>query len=155
MTILRWALALAVGGFLLFFGYLKFSGAAFIFPYIEYRAGDLGLPFAALAYPLGNNLVGLTEIAAGILVLLPFTRRIGSAFAVLPFLGAVIVHLTPYLGVVTPADFADPKPVAALEAGSGFVREHFTAETAPALFIIAVVMLAVSVVNAVLQRRVS
>ena len=152
MTILKWILALAVGGFLLFFGYLKFSGAAFIFPYIEFKAGSADLPLAGLAFPLGNWLVGATEILAGLLVIVPFTRRIGAAFAVLPFLGAVIIHLSPYLGIVTPLDFAAEKPVAALAAGSGFFREHFTAETGSTLFMIAVGMLIISLVNLVVQR---
>ena len=85
MKYLKWALALAIGGFLIFFGYLKFSGAAFIFPYIEYKGGAAGLPLSELAYPLGNYLVGGTEILAGLLVIIPQTRKIGSAFAVLPF----------------------------------------------------------------------
>ena len=153
MVLIKWIFALAVGGFLLFFGYLKFSGAAFIFPYIEYKAGATGLPLADFAFPLVNMVVGATEILAGILVILPFTRRLGSMFAVMPFLGAVAVHLTPYLGTVTPLDFASPKPVEALSAGSGFVREHFTAETGSTLFMIAVGMLVVSVINVIIQRR--
>lgn len=153
MAILKWILALVVGGFLLFFGYLKFSGAAFIFPYIEYRAGAAGLPLAELAYPLGNYLVGATEILAGILVILPMTRKLGAAFAVLPFLGAVMVHLTPYLGIVTPDDFTSPKPIDALHTGAGFVRTDFTAETGSTLFIIAVVMAMVAIINLIVQRR--
>ncbi|MEL7019414.1 MAG: hypothetical protein AAGL18_11880, partial [Pseudomonadota bacterium] len=127
--------------------------AAFIFPYIEYKAGTGGLPFADLAYPAGNWLVGATEIIAGILVLLPFTRRWGSIVGVLPFLGAAVIHLSPYLGTVTPLDFAAEKPAAALAAGSGFVREHFTSETGNTLFLIAVTMLVVSIVNVIIQRR--
>jgi len=153
MAILKWIFSLAVGGFLLFFGYLKFSGAAFIFPYIEYKSGAAGLPLAEFAYPLGNYLVGGTEILAGILVILPMTRKIGSLFAVMPFLGAVIMHLTPYLGTVTPVDFAIPKPLDALKAGEGFVRTDFTAETGTALFTVAAVMLVVAIVNMFIQRR--
>lgn len=153
MRILKWIFALAVGGFLLFFGYLKFSGAAFIFPYIEYKAGAAGLPLAELAYPIGNYLVGATEILAGILVILPMTRNIGAPFAVLPFLGAAFMHLTPYLGTITPLDFATPKPIDALKTGEGFVRTDFTAETGNTLFVIAVVMLVISIVNVFIQRR--
>ncbi|MEO1149881.1 MAG: hypothetical protein AAFW83_02725 [Pseudomonadota bacterium] len=153
MAILKWVLALAVGGFLVFFGYLKFSGAAFIFPYIEYKASTAGLPLADLAYPVGNWLVGATEIVAGLLVLLPFTRRWGALVGVMPFLGAVVIHLSPYLGTVTPLDFAADKPSTALAAGSGFVREHFTAETGNSLFLIAVGMFLVAIINAVVQRR--
>ena len=153
MNILKWILALAVGAFLIFFGYLKFSGAAFIFPYIEYKGTEAGLPLAEIAYPLGNYIVGSMEILAGILVILPFTRSFGSLFAVLPFAGAVSMHLTPYLGTVTPLDFASPKPVEALARGGEFVRTDFTAETGSTLFTIAVAMLVVSIVNVLIQRR--
>jgi len=153
MKIIKWILALGVGGFLLFFGNLKFSGAAFIFPYIEYKASILGLPLGDLAYPLGNYLVGAVEIIAGILVILPMTRKFGSLFAVLPFLGAAVIHLTPYLGIVTPLDFADPKPISALGVGSGFVRTDFTTETGMTLFMIAVGMLVISIVNSLIQQR--
>ena len=154
MAILKWIFALAVGGFLLLFGFFKVSGAAFIFPYIEFKAGAAGLPLAGLAYPVGNWLVGIMELVAGVLVILPMTRTtIGAPFAVLPFLGAVVMHLTPYLGTNTPLDFATPKPVDALKAGEGFVRSDFTAETGSTLFMIAVGMLIVSVVNLFIQRR--
>lgn len=153
MTILKWLLALAVGGFLLAFGIMKFAGAAFIFPYIEFKAGAAGLPLADLAWPLGNYAVGAVEVLAGALVILPMTRKLGSLLAVAPLLGAVIVHLSPYLGVTTPLDFADPKPVEALAAGGGFVRDNFTAETGPMLFVMASVMLAVAMLNLLVQRR--
>lgn len=153
MTILKWVFAIAVGGFLLLFGYLKFSGAAFIFPYIEFKGGEAGLPLAELAYPLGNYLVGGMELLAGLLVILPQTRGIGAPFAVLPFAGAVFMHLTPYLGTVTPLDFATPKPVDALAAGEGFVRTDFTVESGSSLFIIAVAMLIVAIINVFIQRK--
>ena len=54
MTIVKWALALAIGGFLLMFGFTKFAGGAHIFPLIELNASGAGLPFAELAFPLGN-----------------------------------------------------------------------------------------------------
>ena len=153
MTILKWVLALIVGGFLLMFGFMKFTGAAFIFPYIEYKATAAGLPLAGLAFPLGNYAVGAVELLAGVLVILPMTRRFGSLLAVIPFLGAAFVHLTPYLGTVTPLDFADPKPLEALKAGAGFVRTDFTAETGTMLFIMAASMLVVSIINVIIQRR--
>jgi uncharacterized membrane protein YphA (DoxX/SURF4 family) len=153
MTIVKWLLALVVGGFLLAFGIMKFAGAAFIFPYIEYKAGAAGLPLAELAWPLGNYAVGAVEVLAGALVILPMTRRLGSLLAVAPLFGAVIVHLSPYLGTTTPLDFASPKPVEALAAGGGFVRDNFTAETGPMLFMMASVMLAIALANLFVQRR--
>ncbi len=153
MMLLRWALALGVGGFLLFFGYLKLSGEAFIFPYIEYLAEARGLPFAGYAFPLVNWIVGGIEVLAGLLVILPFTRDFGSWFSVLPFGGAVATHLSPYLGINTPVNFAIPRPVDALQAGEGFVRTDFTEQTGIVLFLIAVGMLIISLLNAFVQNR--
>lgn len=153
LTIIKWLFAVAVGGFLLAFGIMKFAGAAFIFPYIEYKAGAAGLPLAELAWPFGNYAVGALEIAAGVLVILPGTRRLGALLAVIPLLGAVIVHLSPYLGTVTPVDFAAAKPNEALAAGGGFDRSDFSAQTSPMLFMLASIMFVVALVNLFLQRR--
>ena len=153
MTILKWVLALAVGGFLVFFGAMKFTGGAHIFQYIEYNAAGLGVPFAEFAYPLGNYATGLLEVAAGVLLIIPATRQLGAAIAVVPFLGAVAFHLSPLLGVVTPDGFADPKPVAAIAAGGPFARTDFSTGESSALFTIAAVMLVASIINFVVQRR--
>ncbi|MFQ5564263.1 MAG: hypothetical protein ACE5FO_11920 [Parvularculaceae bacterium] len=153
MTVLRWVLSLAVGGFLIMFGAMKFMGAAFIFPYIEYKAAAAGLPLADLFYPVGNYAVGALELVAGVLVILPMTRSLGAPLAVVPLLGAVVFHLSPYLGIITPVDYADPKPAEALAAGGGFVRENFSAETAPMLFITASVLLAAAIVNLLIRAR--
>lgn len=153
MTVLRWVLSLAVGAFLITFGAMKFFGVAFIFPYIEYKATAAGLPLADLFYPVGNYAVGALEVTAGVLVILPMTRRLGAPLAVVPLLGAVVFHLSPYLGIMTPTDFADPKPTEALAAGGGFVRENFSTEAAPMLFVIASVMLGLAIVNLLIQRR--
>ena len=152
MTIVKWALALAIGGFLLMFGFTKFSGGAHIFPLIELKASGAGLPFAELAFPLGNYATGALEVIAGALVILPATRQIGAKLAVLPFLGAVVFHLSPFLGITTPTGFADPKPVDVLAAGGPFARTDFAATETTALFMIAVVGLVAAIVNVVVQR---
>ncbi len=152
MTALKWILALAVGGFLIMMGVMKFTGDAHIFPYIEYKAAAAGLPMADLAYPLGNYLTGALELLAGVTVILPMTRRFGSTLAVLPFLGAVIFHLSPALGIVTAEGYADPKPVEALAAGGPFTAADFTGET-NMLFMMAVGGLALAIVNLMLQRK--
>lgn len=152
MMILRWALALAVGGFLVFFGAMKFTGGAHIFPYIEYQASAAGAPFASLAYPLGNYATGGLELLAGVLLIIPATRAIGSKLAILPFLGAVGFHLSPFLGVTTPDGYADPTPVAALAAGGPFVRSDFSEGASMALFMIALAGLIAAIVNLVVQR---
>jgi len=152
MTIVKWALALAIGGFLLMFGFTKFSGGAHIFPLIELKASGAGLPFAELAFPLGNYATGALEVIAGALVILPMTRQIGAKLAVLPFLGAVVFHLSPFLGITTPTGFADPKPVEVLAAGGPFARTDFAATETTALFMIAVAGLVAAIVNVVIQR---
>ena len=152
MAIVRWVLALGLGGFLLFFGFLKFTGAAHIFPYIEYKATALGAPFAGLAYPLMNYATGALEILAGALLILPMTRKLGAQLAVLPFLGAVAFHLSPLLGVSTPEGYADPAPAEALAAGGPFLAEHFSSGMTTGLFTIAAIGLAATIVNFFVQR---
>ena len=152
MTLLKWVLALAIGGFLIMFGVMKFTGAAHIFPYIEYKATALDAPFAAFAYPLGNYATGALELLAGGLLILPMTRRLGSQLAVLPFLGAVVFHLSPLLGIVTPAGFSDPKPEAALAAGGPFTAADFSGET-NMLFLMALGGLVASIINLMIQRN--
>ena len=159
MKIAKWILSLAVGGFLIVFGITKFTGGAHIFPLIEMKAVALGFPMADLFFPLVNYATGTLELVAGALVILPMTRqKIGAYIAVLPFLGAVVFHLSPLLGVITPNGYAlaeDGSNLAdaALAAGTGFTPEHFTAETGPMLFALASVFLVLAIVNAILHRR--
>lgn len=153
MSILKWVLALIVGGFLLAFGAMKFTGGAHIFPYIEYKATALGFPMADLFFPLVNYATGALEIVAGILVILPMTRLIGSKLAVLPLLGATVFHLSPLLGVTTPDGYSVPAPAEALAAGGPFLRDHFSTGESMTLFSMAVGMLVVAIINAIIQRR--
>lgn len=152
MAILRWALALGLGGFLVFFGVMKFTGGAHIFPYIEYKAGGAGVPLAELAYPLGNYATGALELVAGLLLILPATRALGSKIALLPFLGAVGFHLSPILGVTTPDGFADPKPVEVLAAGGPFARPDFSEAASMSLFIMALAGLVAAIINLFVQK---
>lgn len=153
MIILRWALALGVGGFLILFGVTKFTGGAHIFPYIEYKASGFGLPLAELAYPLLNYATGALEIGAGVLLILPMTRKLGAMLSVLPFLGAVIFHLSPLLGVSTPTGYADPPPAEALAAGGPFAASDFSSEMTTVLFMIAVAGLLAAIINLIVQRN--
>ena len=155
-TIIRWVLSLAVGGFLIMMGITKFTGGAHIFPLIEMKALGLGFPMADLFFPLVNYATGTLEVVAGALVILPMTRaKFGAPLAVLPFLGAVVFHLSPLLGVVTPTGYAEGADglEAALASGSGFTAEHFTAETGPMLFAMAAGFLVLAIINFALHRR--
>lgn len=55
--------------------------------------------------PLGRFVVGVLEVLAGLLILLPFTRRLGAilGFIVLLFLGALVVQLV-MQGITVPVD---------------------------------------------------
>ncbi|MGF1543948.1 MAG: hypothetical protein ACFB00_05535 [Parvularculaceae bacterium] len=153
MKFAHWILTAVVGLFLVAFGALKFTDGAHIFPLIEYKASAIGAPFAELVYPQLNYVVGATEILAGLLTLLPFTRRFGASFAVLPFVGAAAFHLSPLLGVTTPVGYAGGTPPVALPNGGPFAASDFAAETTPVLFALAAGMLVLSLINASLARR--
>jgi len=153
MIAVRWIFALGVGGFLLMMGVTKFTGGAHIFPFIEYKAAAAGFPLAGFAYPLGHIATGALEVIAGVLLILPMTRKIGAQLCTLPLLGAVVFHLSPLLGVTTPTGFADPKPVEALAAGGPFARTDFAALESNTLFAMATGMLVVAITNLIVQRN--
>lgn len=62
---------------------------------------------SGIAYfePLGRFVVGVLEVLAGLLILLPFTRRLGAilGFIVMLFLGALVVQLV-MQGITVPVD---------------------------------------------------
>lgn len=153
MAILRWVLAVAVGAFLIFFGVTKFTGGAHIFPYIEFKASGLGIPFAEFAFPWLNYAVGALEIGAGVLLILPTTRKLGAFISLAPFFGAVLFHLSPLLGVSTPVGYANPAPTGALAAGGPFAAADFSTEMTTALFMVAVGGLIAAIVNLIVQRN--
>ena len=153
MAIIRWALSLLVVGFLIFFGATKFTGAAHIFPLIEYRASGLGVPYAEFIYPWANYAVGALEVVAGAMALVPGARAIGAPLAVPLFAGAVAFHLSPLLGVETPVGFAPSTPASHIASGGPFTSADFSAETTSVLFLAAIGLLTLSIVNAVLSRR--
>ena len=158
MNVMKWGLSLAVGLFLIVFGVTKFTGGAHIFPLIEMKGTALGFPLAGLFYPLVNYATGVLEFVTGVLVVLPKTReRFGAPFAVVPFFGAFVFHLSPLLGVKTPGGYAlaeDGSRLAdtALRTGGGFEPSHFAGPEGYALFGLAAVFLALAVVNAWLHR---
>ena len=153
MNLLKWGLAIIIGGFLLMFGATKFTGGAHIFPYIEYKALSLGFPAAEYFFPYVNWATGLLEILAGVLVIIPMTRHLGARLAVLPFAGAVGFHLSPLLGIVTPNGYAENQPVDALAAGGPFAAADFSSDASPVLFSMAAVMLVLAIINVMMNRR--
>ena len=135
--IARWALALLLGLFLIAFGAMKFGGAH-IFQYIAFKSG------IDLFYPLVNYVVGAAEIIAGLLIIIPATRHLGSALGLGVLGGAILFHLSPWLGVITPDGFSGT--AAAPWDATDFVGGS------PTLFILASVMGVLALINVALER---
>lgn len=140
MTVVRWVLALAVGVFLLAFGAMKFAGDNFIFAYIALQSG------IGLFEPVVRMLVGVAEIVAGAALIYPRTRGYGALLAVGVVLGAIVFHLSPWLGINAPTGFAEGA-VSPYDAPDDF------APGGPVLFFMACGVFAASVVSLLLERE--
>ncbi|MEL6473910.1 MAG: hypothetical protein AAFQ21_07470 [Pseudomonadota bacterium] len=80
-------------------GAVKFfdpPGQNIVFQTIADRSGF------ALVEPTGRLVVGLGELLAALLLLLPFTRRVGGMLSFLILAGAVGIHFSPWLGREVP-----------------------------------------------------
>lgn len=156
-NIVRWGVAIALGLFLIAFGVTKFTGAH-IFQFIEANAAAKDLPLQGLFHPTLNMITGVAEILAGVLVLVPATRAVGGLLGLGVIGGAIVFHVSPYLGVSTPAGFAetaDGAPWTLAAQASDTVAADFppVAEYSPFLFILAVVMFLVALANLALSRK--
>jgi len=140
MTAIRWILALAVGLFLIAFGAMKFTGDNPIFAYIAFSSG------IGLFEPVVRMAVGAAEIVAGAALIYPRTRGLGAVMATGVVAGALVFHLSPWLGINAPTGFAEgataPYEVAA----------DFAAGT-PVLFFMACGVFAAAAVSAFLERE--
>lgn len=58
--------------------------------------------------PAGRVLTALLELAAALLLLLPFTRRFGGFLSFMILAGAIGLHLSPWLGREIPLSLTDP-----------------------------------------------
>lgn len=155
-NIVRWGVALALGLFLIAFGAMKFSGAH-IFQFIEANAAAQNLPLQGLFHPALNSVTGAAEILAGLLIILPATRMLGGLLGLGVIGGAIVFHISPYLGINTPGGFAEgsdgaPWTLASEAAGSVVADFPPVSEYSPVLFIIALVMFAVALTNLALTR---
>lgn len=91
----------------------------------------------ALFEPTGRVVVALVELLAAILLLLPFTRRLGAVLSFLVLAGAVSLHLMPdILGREVPVSLASDAPT---DGGQ--------------LFALAIAMLAASMLLMVVHPR--
>lgn len=126
MTWLKHGLAIALLGVMLFMGLQKFGADNFIFATIAQKTG------IAFFEPAFRMFSGVLEVLAGVLMILPRTRGAGATLACGVIAGAVVFHLSPWLGTKV-----------AMVAGS---------EPSYALFSMALVFLALAVVNLYLNR---
>lgn len=104
--IIAHAPALIVAAFLIMMGVQKFGAENVIFATIAERSG------IALFEPLVRMATGVAEIVAAALLVLSRTRIFGALGAVAIIGGAIIFHLSPWLGIdVAMAPGAAPTPV--------------------------------------------
>lgn len=87
--------------------------------------------------PTGRLAVGIAELLAALLLILPFTRRLGGFLSFLILAGAVGFHLSPWLGREVPISLAPGN--AATDGG--------------ALFMLAIAMLVASVLLIAVHPR--
>lgn len=97
--------ALLLAAFLAFMGVQKFGAENIIFATIAEKSG------IALFEPVVRTIVGVSEITAAALLLIPRMRMIGSGAALGIIGGAIGFHLSPWLGTSVPmAPGAAPTP---------------------------------------------
>jgi len=81
--------------------FFKFTGAPESIHIFSTIGAWLGLPWFE---PVGRYAVGLTELVASVLLLIPLLRPFGAALAVMVMTGAIFFHLVSPLGVVVADD---------------------------------------------------
>ena len=89
-------------------GQVKFfdpPGENIVFQTLAQRSG------IALFEPTGRLVVGVIELLAGLLLLLPFTRKLGATLSFLVLAGAVAFHLSPWLGREIPVSLTPDETV--------------------------------------------
>jgi hypothetical protein len=93
--VLSWALGLTLAVLLLIVAFVQMTGPTPnpIFGMIAVRS------HIGLFEPSGRYLVALVEIVAVGLVVYPHTRSKGAILALVVALGAIVLHLSPWLGV--------------------------------------------------------
>lgn len=90
-------LSLIVAALFLFFGVQKFiANPNPIFSIIAERSG------ISLFEPGIRMITGVAELGAGLLILLPKTRKLGALLGLAIVSGAILFHLSPWLGISVP-----------------------------------------------------
>ncbi len=135
MKFVRWGAGLLLAAFLVFMGIQKFGDANPVFQFIAEQSG------IGLFEPVIRMLTGVAEIAAAALIVAGLAfglfRGLGALLSAGVIGGAIVFHLSPWLGINAPVAFD--------EAGN-YV-------TSPMLFIMAVVFFVISVVLVMLDKQ--
>ena len=90
------ALPLVLAAGFAFFGVQKFGAENLVFEIIAERSG---LP---IFEPYVRMATGIAELATAALLAIPRTRFVGTIAGLAVLLGAILFHLSPWLGIVVP-----------------------------------------------------
>jgi hypothetical protein len=100
MNTIRWAASLLLSAFLVFMGIQKFGDSNPIFQHLAEQSG------IELFEPVIRMLVGVSELAAAALILAALFagvfRGAGALISTGVIGGAIVFHLSPWLGIVAP-----------------------------------------------------
>ena len=126
MKIIKWGIALLLSVFFIFMGVQKFGSENVIFTTIAAQSG------IGLFEPIVRILVGVAELIAAVLLLIPAARFFGALLGLGILFGAIGFHLSPWLGIFVP-----------MEPGGG---------PSPMLFIMAIFFTGINVVALNLEK---
>ena len=106
MKTMKLGMALFLGIFFVFMGVQKFGSENVIFATIASKSS------IALFEPSVRTLIGVAELIAAALLILPATRFLGAMLGLGILFGALGFHLSPWLGVFVPMEpGGEPSPM--------------------------------------------
>lgn len=113
--------AILLAAFLAMMGVQKFGAENIIFATIAERSG------IDIFEPVIRMLTGAAELGAALLLLIPRTRLFGALGAVAIIGGAILFHLSPWLGInVAMAPGEEPGPMLFMMAAGSFLLAVLT-----------------------------
>ena len=96
MSFIDKSLPLALAAGFAFFGAQKFGAENIVFETLATNSG------ISLFEPTVRYVTGVAELATAALFVMPRTRPLATLMALAILLGAITLHLTPWLGIVVP-----------------------------------------------------
>ena len=115
-SIIKHGAAIILAAFLVMMGLQKFGAQNIIFATIAERSG------VALFEPQIRMLTGVLELIAAVFLVIPRFRWLGSLLAFCLIGGAIVFHLSPWLGImISMAPGAPATPVVFLMAVGSFL----------------------------------